>query len=880
MIDVYLTIMFIIQSLSESIDPTKTPLLDSPIAAEVVVNTGTGVASHALSAKGFKGIQAHYLQEYHLTTIHLTFRPPNRPEVKHGISWANASCKTQEARATKVEEYEASILKELFGENVTNVKNQPEHLTPSFPGGYPDLIVNPNMRGSKTIYGLPLTPKEAGTQRGRSGRSYKWTTKVEKNRSTSTTSTTSTTTTTTTSTEEWAYNEYEDEENSDELTTTKEPIPKPTTKPIQTTEGYMEPTIDEEFETKRFKVHGQELVFQGINSKYFEQTMREATVLLMFAMKDEVYQAMKSIQSMPKESAELEVWSTNNQRLENLRSHVWSPNAEKDIIYHVIEGIKDSEHTVIDSKNLLEVSSKPIFFGSRFTRFQAIIETYEAIPDYYWPTVDESESNPIPLPIQTFTYTQKGHTGTVGGTKLCTRPEPRVRHAYCRTVSHGINFGHEDQVDLQILLSKHPNTVILSQASVVWESTKKPVITVQTAIDQADIHHRSRRQAAFVAGLVGAATAIGAEMWTNHHTSDGENYKTLTKHLDDLSKNVDQAIMDENTKSINIEKHMIQVDHQEWLLYCTDGIMLRNELRNYYTQKIAAIVQSAQLLGSQLKRNPMDTSLREDIQKICENHNPKDPKICSQNIIKAEMVQLKHHGPTIIAEIEIKTPVTEIEYRDCRMMEEVSLPRLTFLEEKKLTIVEELNIPKRVRIQCQDASYFFDSKGVHMLDSSNILLELVESTTSLECDTEFMNCPKNQFTSKSSCHRKLYSTINGKQYLAISSTTPISDSDFSTLHSLGVHGKTRRKDEKAKLFIKVYPQKPKSNILISCGNNQEKEYQLHKSSKPDEVTILHLEQDIGMEATKTLVDELDDEMKNIKKEQKDEVQNIVYWRTQ
>ena len=203
------------------------------------------------------------------------------------------------------------------------------------------------------------------------------------------------------------------------------------------------------------------------------------------------------------------------------------------------------------------------------------------------------------------------------------------------------------------------------------------------------------------------------------------------------------------------------------------------------------------------------------------------------------------------------------------MMEEITIPKLTFMEDQKLTLVEELVIPKRIRIQCQDSSYFFDSKGVQMLDSSNILLELVESTTSLECDTTFMNCPKNQFTSRASCHRKLYSTINGKSYVAISSTVPISDSDFSTLHSLGIHGKTRRKDEKAKLFIKVYPQKPKHNIMISCGINGEKEYQLHQSSKPDEVTILHLEEDIGMEATNTLVDQLDKEIKNLQKEQKD-----------
>ena len=87
--------------------------------------------------------------------------------------------------------------------------------------------------------------------------------------------------------------------------------------------------------------------------------------------------------------------------------------------------------------------------------------------------------------------------------------------------------------------------------------------------------------------------------------------------------------------------------------------------------------------------------------------------------------------------------------------------------------------------------------------------------------------------------------------------------------SLGVHGKTRRKDEKAKLFIKVYPQKPKSNIMIQCGEDGIKEYQLHQSSRPDEVTILHLEADMGIEATKTLVDQLDNEMENIKKEQKD-----------
>ena len=82
------------------------------------------------------------------------------------------------------------------------------------------------------------------------------------------------------------------------------------------------------------------------------------------------------------------------------------------------------------------------------------------------------------------------------------------------------------------------------------------------------------------------------------------------------------------------------------------------------------------------------------------------------------------------------------------MMGEITIPKLTYLADTKLTKVEELVIPKRIRIQCKDTSYFFDSKGVQMLDSSNILLELVESTTTLECDTEFMSCQKNQFTSK------------------------------------------------------------------------------------------------------------------------------------
>ena len=89
-----------------------------------------------------------------------------------------------------------------------------------------------------------------------------------------------------------------------------------------------------------------------------------------------------------------------------------------------------------------------------------------------------------------------------------------------------------------------------------------------------------------------------------------------------------------------------------------------------------------------------------------------------------------------------------MDYRDCKMMGEITIPKLTYLADTKLTKVEELVIPKRIRIQCKDTSYFFDSKGVQMLDSSNILLELVESTTTLECDTEFMSCQKNQFTSK------------------------------------------------------------------------------------------------------------------------------------
>ena len=72
----------------------------------------------------------------------------------------------------------------------------------------------------------------------------------------------------------------------------------------------MEPVIDEEFESKKFKVQGHTLHF--FSSKHYEKTVREATVLLMFSQQDDVFQAMKSIQSMPKENTELEIWSTNS----------------------------------------------------------------------------------------------------------------------------------------------------------------------------------------------------------------------------------------------------------------------------------------------------------------------------------------------------------------------------------------------------------------------------------------------------------------------------------------------------------------------------------------------------------------------------------------
>ena len=159
MIVVYLTSILLLPIQADASETTQANV--NPTPAEVVVNTGTGIASHALSSKGFSGIQAHYLQEYHTTTIHLIYRPPNVNEVQHGIQWANTSCPTQKARATKIEEYETDIIKELFGENITNVKNLPQNLSPNFPGRYPNLIVNPNMRGSKSLYGLPLTPKEA-----------------------------------------------------------------------------------------------------------------------------------------------------------------------------------------------------------------------------------------------------------------------------------------------------------------------------------------------------------------------------------------------------------------------------------------------------------------------------------------------------------------------------------------------------------------------------------------------------------------------------------------------------------------------------------------------------------------------------------------------
>ena len=845
-------------------EPTKPP--------EVIVNTKGGWARHALSSIGFSGIEIHYLLEYHLTRIHMVYRPPNKKEIEHALNWANVSCPSLTQKTTKFEELEESVIAELFGDDIKNVKNEANNLSPPM-GKYPELLVDPNFKKAKTLYGLPATPKEVSTGRqNRRGRSYKWNQHPE--------TVTKATMSTTSTTPPWNYNAYEeydseeyDSETYDSKPTTKatettpKPVPKPTTKPLTTTSIYQEPVVDEDFSDKTFNINGEVMTFFGISSLNYEEMVRSASLLLMTAQKDDMFQAVKSYQSMKRDSIKGEYWYSNNQPITGLEVYNWF-DEDKGKIYTVTEGIPDKSYTVLNEKNMLEVNAFPKFVNkSRFTRMQVILEYYAKVPAYYWPSKDSSESNEIPLPKQTFTYTQNQRTNFVGGNKLCTRQAIDTSHAFCRVVSAGINFISSSPVNLQILLSRHQNPIILASAAIVWESTKHLALTVETAGDQTDINHRNRRQAAFLAGLAGAATAIGVDMWDRHHSADGEQFKTLYTHLKDLAANVDKAIADEETQTINLRKHQVEIDTREWSMLCTEGLLLKSTVMEYYNQKMLAMTQAAQMLGNQLRTNPMESPLGDQIRELCEGHNPEDKAMCSKHVAKASLVGLKHHGPTIIAEIEVQTPITEKEPRNCKLMEEVTLPRLTYLAERKLAKIEELRIPKRVRIQCEGANFYFASTGAHMLDDKNILLELSDTEATLECDPEFQSCPVDQFTSRTTCHRKIYTTLNNKSFIAISSTDPIISSGFTTIHALGLHGRSREKITNSSLTIKVFPKKPKRNIVIQCGHLAEKEYKLHASSKPDDITILHLDDDIGFNASTTLVDELDKQLKNLKKDQ-------------
>ena len=846
-------IIYLLQYCETEPEPTKPP--------EVIVNTKGGWARHALSSLGFSGIGIHYLLEYHLTRIHLIYRPPNKNEIKHALEWANVSCPALDTKTTKFEQLEKSVISELFGDNIKDVKNEENNLVPPM-GKYPELLVDANFKKAQTLYGLPVTPKEvANGRQNRQGRSYRW-----NHPATSTKATLSTTSTT----PPWNYNEYEEDDS--ELTTvatdtTPKPVPKPTTKPLTTTSLYQEPVVDEDFSTKNFNINGEKMTFFGISSLKYEETVRSASLLLMTAQKDEMFQAVKAYQTMKRESIKGEYWYSNNQPLTGLKVYNWLDDKEGKI-YTVTEGIPDKSYTVLNARNTLEVNAYPKFINkSRFTRLQLILEFYAAVPAYYWPSNDASESNEIPLPKQTFTYTQNKRTSFVGGNKLCTRQTLNTAHAFCRVVSAGINFISSSPVNLQILLNRHSNAIILASAAVVWESTKNVALTVETAMDQTDTDHRNRRQAVFLAGLAGAATAIGVETWDKHHSADGEMFKTLKTHLKDLAANVNKAIADEETQTIHLQKHQVEIDTREWAMLCTEGLLLKSTVMEYYNQKMLAMTQAAQLLGNQLRINPMESSLGDQIRELCEGHNPEDKAMCSQHVAKASLIGLTHHGPNLIAQIEIRTPVTEKEPRDCKLMEEVTLPKLTFLEDRKLAKIEELKIPKRVRIQCEGGNFYFASTGAHMLDDKNILLELTDTEATLECDPELQSCPVEQFTSRTTCHRKIYSTLNNKGFIAISSTDPIISSGFTTIHALGLHGRSRDKATNSSLTIKVFPKKPARNIVIQCGHLAEKEYKLHASAKPDDITILHLENDIGFSASSTLVDELDKQLKSLKKDQ-------------
>ena len=886
-------IIFVHLSRAETTKPPEIP--EEP---SIIVDTVTGIAEHKLSQQNNGNLEIHYLIETHQTTLNIVYRLPNMDEIKAGAAHANIKCPNLSARIQDLETKYSEAIESLLGTDHHNVGEHEDNKSP-ISTRIPDLLMN--IKKPTSRYGLPLlTPREgrsalipdaqyttmpiyedttitkpAATSLGES--------QPTKPKTSSTSTTSTTTTTSTTPTTPMITRTTKSSKVTSIVTkapTTRATTTKPTQKvpPHETTAPSLTTLLTTTMRTTlsfpgQFKINGKTIIvyIKTTNPRILRQ---ETTSLLTEAFINKLYESIAEVQTEASQLAvdvEVETRSTPV-AMKSSRTEL----SDRTIVSKL--GVYDDTIVVINTNNKLTISTPITRFGQGPVRMQIKYQIFEKTDHTAWPTGNETQKF---KPEAIITYKQGAAQGSLSPEKMCQRSvtTERYGYAYCIILTQGVFFFSNTEITIEAVLTKVSKLAILSNVSIIWSkpSSQRDKLPSSASTDKA----RNRRQALIAGGLAGAATVIGVEKWLTSHSSSSADYKDLSKHIADLARNVEKAVEDENNKIIHLDKHVVAIDQQEASLICTESELTVAQISSYIYEKLQLTLTEIQLLGRELESAPEKSRLSAQIKSLCEAYNEKDKTICIYHTSKAKLLDIEHNGTALSAKIVLETPISEKEIRpSCTTVEEIMLPKLTKDDSTRTNIVNTLEIPHRIRISCAEQVYFYQSDAATILSSRSILLRLTQAHASLECNPRIANCPKSQYTTPNTCLRTLYATVTNHEFVAISSTVPITDNEFSTLKALGLHAKTYAKNPNDNHTIKVYNRKPKYNIQISCGENLKTTYDLHKSSNPSEFSIAHISDTTSnKKGQKSLSDIFKEELEDIqntqlKSEIKTESQNF------
>lgn len=866
--------------------PTPKPSEPTPVEPSVIVDTVTGIAEHKINLNNNENMEIHYLIETHKTTLNIVYRLPNLDEIKAGAAHANIKCPHLSERIQELEGNYTQAVENLLGPDHHNVGEHEDNKSP-ISARIPDLLMNIKKPTSK--YGLPLrTPREERSalkpisypttmpvyEMATSGTQTMATpSTATTSTSTSTTTTpvittTSTTTIITTPTTSTTTSSISTE--STKATTAKSPtatVEEPSRTPLLTTASALTRLMTTTLETTmsypgRFQVNGKTIIVY-VKSTNPRALRQEATSLLTEAFLNKLYESIADVHSETLQlTTDVEVQSRNTPVKTASSKTILN---DRTITSNI--GVYNDTIVVVNTNNILKTTT-PVIRPSRGpVRMQIKIQTFEKTDHSAWTAGKATQKF---KPEATVTYKQGITQGKLNPEKMCQRSitTERYGYAYCITITQGVFFFSDTEVTIETVLTKNSKLAILSNVSVIWSKPGSPreMLPNSSSSDK----ERNRRQALVAGGLAGAATVIGIEKWLTSHSSSSANYKDLSRHIADLARNVEKAVEDENNKIIHLDKHVVSIDQQEASLICTESALTVAQISSYIYEKLQLTLTEIQLLGKELESAPEKSRLSSQIQTLCEAYNENDKTICIYHTSTARLVDIEHNGTALAAKVVLETPISEKENRpSCTATEEIMLPKLTKDDENKVNVVNTLEIPHRIRISCAEQIYYYQSNAATILSSRSILLRLTQAHASLECNPRIANCPKTQYTTPNTCLRTLYATVTNHEFVAISSTSPVTDNEFSTLKSLGLHAKKLLNSPEDNHTIKVYNRKPKYNIQISCGEDPKTTYDLHKSSNPAEFEIAHISNTSGNKnGQQSLADIFRQELESIQTKQR------------